>query len=430
MAALYGVHASNYLVPLITIPYLSRMLGVEGWGLVAFAQSFGQSTALIVEYGFNLSATREVACHADDRSELARIFASVTLAKLLLCVGASAGGVVAYVCVPRFQESPTLLLAAMVLGMSQGMSLMWLYQGMERMRLLAALEIASRVLVVGLIVAFVRRPDHVCRTMMLYALGPLLSTVCAYIASIRTLGFPRPHFREAWWALQMGFTMFLFRSSAALYTVGNSFILGLLTGPRVVGIYSGAERISRAVVGLANPFGQALFPRMNVLLSESRERAAALARRVFGVAMAASVGVALLVIACAPLVVSLFLGPNFHESVLVLRLLSLLIPTLMASNLLGVQWMLPLRLDSPFNAIIISAGLVNLFLASILAPSLKAPGMAISVVLAEGCVSVACFLYLQSKRIGPLGGSHLTAPCPTSSSVGDERRYVVGDEAL
>ncbi|MFX9912081.1 oligosaccharide flippase family protein, partial [Acinetobacter baumannii] len=63
--ALYGVQIANYLFPLITVPYLARVLGPKGWGMVAFAQAFGQYLMLVVEYGFSLSATREVARSRD-----------------------------------------------------------------------------------------------------------------------------------------------------------------------------------------------------------------------------------------------------------------------------------------------------------------------------------------------------------------------------
>src|SRR5580704_19568321 len=83
-ASLYGVQIATYAVPLVTIPYLARVLGVSGWGLVAIAQGFGSYIALLGEYGFGLSATREVARQRDDREKLADIFAGVLGAKLAL----------------------------------------------------------------------------------------------------------------------------------------------------------------------------------------------------------------------------------------------------------------------------------------------------------------------------------------------------------
>src|ERR1700730_5513484 len=79
--SLYGVQIATYAVPLVTVPYLARVLGVAAWGLVAIAQGFGSYLGVLGEYGFSLSATREVARHRGDRDRLAHIFASVLGAK-------------------------------------------------------------------------------------------------------------------------------------------------------------------------------------------------------------------------------------------------------------------------------------------------------------------------------------------------------------
>ena len=60
LASLYGVHAFNYLVPLFTLPYLARVLGAAEWGAFAFADAYGRVVGLVIEYGFGLSAAREV----------------------------------------------------------------------------------------------------------------------------------------------------------------------------------------------------------------------------------------------------------------------------------------------------------------------------------------------------------------------------------
>lgn len=74
--SLYGVQIAGYVLPIVTIPYLARVLGASEWGLLAFAQAFGSYWAVLGEYGFSLSATREVACHRDNREKLTEILSS------------------------------------------------------------------------------------------------------------------------------------------------------------------------------------------------------------------------------------------------------------------------------------------------------------------------------------------------------------------
>src|ERR1700712_4354368 len=86
--SLYAVQGCTYLLPLLTFPYLGRVLKPEGWGAVLFAQAIGTFIAVLVEYGFDFSGTRETARYADDKNRLRELVAGVLGAKVLLaCVG-------------------------------------------------------------------------------------------------------------------------------------------------------------------------------------------------------------------------------------------------------------------------------------------------------------------------------------------------------
>ena len=116
IAALYGMHVARYLLPLVVVPYLARVLTPSGWGKVAFAQGFSAYLMLVVEYGFNLSATREVARLRGDREKVAAILAGVTGAKFLLAALCVLAGWTAVRWVPLFRNDQALLWAAIFAG--------------------------------------------------------------------------------------------------------------------------------------------------------------------------------------------------------------------------------------------------------------------------------------------------------------------------
>src|SRR3954447_15094234 len=84
VVTLYGVQACTYVLPLITFPYLARVLHPDGWGAVLFSQAIGAMIAIAVEYGFDLSATRETARFSTDRKRLRELVAGVLGAKIAL----------------------------------------------------------------------------------------------------------------------------------------------------------------------------------------------------------------------------------------------------------------------------------------------------------------------------------------------------------
>src|ERR1700682_1222961 len=400
--SLYGVQIASYLVPLVTIPYLARVLGATGWGLVAFAQAFGAWVALVGEYGFSLSATREVARHRDNRDKLTHILAGVLGAKLLLATVSIIFAIAARWWVPIFREHPALLWAGMSWALAQVFSMMWYFQGIERMRLLASLDISAKALATTAIFLLVRRPGDAWRVLAIQGCGFWVSSAISLVLVYRQLPFRIPTLASVREALRMGWSMFLFRGSVSLYTPGNAFILGLFVSPQFVGYYAGAEKISRAFLGLLNPISQTLYPRLSHLAYHAQNRAAHLARISITVMGVGGAVIGLFVFWLAPLLVRLILGNGFEPSVAVLRVLSLLVPLVAFGNVFGIQWMLPRGLDLAFNRLVLFAGLINLSLALILAPLHTDLGMAWAVVIAETFVSGSMYLLLRAQKLDPL----------------------------
>ncbi len=400
--SLYGVQVASYLVPLVTIPYLARVLGATGWGLVAFAQAFGGYLSLGVEYGFVYSGTREVARHRDSMDKMADVLAGVQGAKLALLVPAVAVALAAGHWVPVFRAHPDLFWAAVFWATAQAFSMLWYFQGLEQMRLVAMLDVSSKALATVGIFILVRTSGDEWKVLALQGAAAFLSMLVASVLAYRRVRFRLPSPRLAWESLRMGWSMFLFRGGVSLYTVGNAFILGLFASPALVGYYAGAEKISRAVLGLLTPVTQSLFPRLSHLVEHARERAARLAR--LGVILMGVGGavLGLAVFLLAPVAVRVILGAGYGPSVAVLRILALLPPLIALSNVLGIQWMVPLGMDRSFNTIIMLGGVLNMLLAFLLASRFTAIGMAAAVVTAEAFVTVAMYAHLRWRKLDPM----------------------------
>jgi PST family polysaccharide transporter len=403
--SLYGVQIAGYVLPLVTIPYLARVLGAAGWGLLAFTQAFGNYWTILGEYGFSLSATREVAFHRDNRDKLTEIVAGVLGAKIVLSGASIPFALLAQVLIPTFREHPALLWMGMFWAVTQGFSVMWLFQGFERMRLVAALDISTKVLSTAAIFIFVRRPDQGSRVLFIQGLGFLLSLAIGLALAYRTLPIRFPTRKSVHEALRMGWGMFLLRGSISLYTAGNAFILGLFVSPQIVGYYAGAEKISKAFLGLLNPLSQTLYPRLSHLIHRDRDRAARLAR--FGVVLMGGGGalLAALVFAAAPKLVQILLGPGFTEAISPLRILCLLLPIVGINFALGFQWMLPLGLEGKLNKITLMAGVINVALAAALAYVYRDLTMTWAVIFAELVVTFAIWGLLRSMLLSPLGNA-------------------------
>lgn len=402
-ASLYIIHFANYLLPLITVPYVVRVLTPYGYGLVAFGQSFLGYFSVFVEYGFGFSATRKISVCRDDPAALGRIAAGVWGAKLLLC---SSGFIVLLVCifiVPALKEHKNLLLIIYLTTFGHVLFPGWLYQGMERMVYISVINLSIRLLVVIAIFALIRRPEDYLLYAALSSLGSILAGIVGFMWSLRlfSLKLTLPSFQEIWQALREGWVLFLSTASISLYTVGNAFILGMLTSPVVVGYYSAGEKIVLSLLGLIRPLSQAAYPRFAKLAAESTCQALKWGRVMLCVNGAIGFCLSAFLLAAAPLIVNILLGKNYGPTVQVIRVLAL-IPFLVAiSNVLGIQTMLPFGKDRLFTGILFAAGLINLSLAFVLIPFWQQVGMATAFLVSEIFVTAAMFVALSRYNLNP-----------------------------
>jgi PST family polysaccharide transporter len=388
--ALYGVQVGRKLIPLVSIPYLARVLGPAGWGTVAFIAAMAELLVICIEFGFNISATREVARYRDNPHACGKVMGGVLGAQACL---AAVGIVVAFLAsrfLPVVEKRPELLVAGLVYAVAQGFAPLWFFQGLEQMRLAAALELSGKIAALVGLFLFVHAPSDDWKVLALTAVAPALSTTVGLALAYRRIPVHLPSQTLIRGALVMGAPMFLFRSAESLYGVGNVFLLGLFTTPEIVGYFAAAEKIAKAAFGLLNPIREAIFPRLSHLAARGGEEAAGPLARLGAAVMisgGAILGAGLFLF--APFATRLLLGGEFTPAIEVLRILAILPLLLSITYSVGFQWLLPFGKDGVINQIIIAAGLTNVVLSFMLARPFLHVGMAWAVVASEAFVAIS-----------------------------------------
>jgi PST family polysaccharide transporter len=380
---LYGVQGCTYLLPVITFPYLARVLHPDGWGAVLFAQAIGAMVAIAVDYGFDFSATRETACFEGDTKRLRELIAGVLGAKVVLAMIGICGALLARPYTLRVAPSPALFWASTLWGVGQGINMLWYFQGLQRMRWAGALDISGKVIASVGIFALVRRPEDGWKVMAAQALGCGISHAITVAIAYREVGFcwPRPALvREA---LRLGWPMFLFRASQMLSTSANGLILGFVASPAAVGLYAGADKLRQVASQALWPVTQALFPHQSQQVKANPEQSVKTVHRSLLLLGGISSVFGLVLVAGAPLLVRLALGAAYTPAIPVLRIFGLLVPALTLASVAVFQWMLPLGLDRQFNYVVLMTGIVNLVAGVPLAWQYGATGMAVATLIGQ-----------------------------------------------
>lgn len=404
ISSMYVSLVFNALVNLGLIAYLARVLRPETFGVVLLAQAFGFWLAMIPEYGFSLSAGRAIARAAGDSTRIALIAHSVNAAKALLALLTLPVCAVAYYAVAGFHAEPAFLIGAGLFAVAQGFDPVWLFQGTERQFLYAIISSAARGLLLASTLILVKGPEDGWLVMFIQAFAAALIFAAAWTYLRRAYPHERLRRSEVVATLRENWHTFQFRGVQALTTTSSVVILGIVS-PAGVQAFGSAERIVRNCLGLLGPISAAGMPRISRLMGTDAAAAGKVARLSFAVMVGFGSVAGAAIFLLAPAIVWLLLGADYEFVTPVLRTISLVLPFAAASNMLGVQWMLPLGLDRTLVKATLIAGILNVIGCAVLGSLYSAMGVAVTMVAVEAVLllSIAVAL-LRAGQLGFLRG--------------------------
>jgi polysaccharide transporter, PST family len=391
----------NFLLPLLTLPYLVRVLGPANYGVIAFALAFVQFFVIVSDYGFNLTATRQISINRDNHSKLEEIYNSVLNSKLLIMAIAFVGYLLIVSLVPRFSKDVELFLWAYGMVVGNVLFPVWFFQGMEKMKFISILNVISKLVFASGIFIFVQGKSDLILVPILQSIGFIVAGVISLFVIRMKFGvkYRLSSIESIRYQLKDGLDVFLSTVAISLYTISNTFILGLFTNNTIVGYYASAEKLINAATGLIQPVSQTVYPHLNKLVIESKERATQFLKKMFyGISMVTGL-VSIIIFFFANHIVDIVLGPNYGESVIILKILAFLPLIIGLSNVFGVQTLLTFGFKKEFSRILIIASTFSVILAIILVPNFEHIGTAIGFVITEMFVTICMGCYLYNKKI-------------------------------
>lgn len=273
----------NYLIPLFVWPYLIVVLGAEGFGVVGFAMSFVQFLMLVVDFGFNLSATKHIATAASQESIDALSSATLWAKALLFVLAALIGAVV--LCLPQF--APYRLAVAVLLPMllSSVFSMQWLYQGTGNIRRLWIMNSACRLVIIPLTFVIVKSAADVLPAVGIQSAAYFASALVGifWARSKGLFAFRRTSWQAVRESLKDSFPLFVSTATSSVYAMLLVVVLGYFASTQEVGLYSAVEKMMRvACYALLLPALQVCYPQISKLASSDQKAALRMVRVICG----------------------------------------------------------------------------------------------------------------------------------------------------
>ena len=255
----------NLLLFLILVPFLFRRLGNELYGLVIFAQTIAFYFSILINFGFNISGTRDISLsrnNADERSTvisgiiiLKTIFFLISVVLMFLLMGI----------IPVFFENRYLFFFSMIYCLGEALFPLWYFQGMEKMKYITYINVTTRVLATALIFLLVKGSSDYLLVPLILGIGYLAGSLIGLFIVFKGHGhrFLLWNYGELVAYLRSNIPLFLSTVSSQIYVNANKIIIGAFLGMQQVGIYDAAEKITNLLKVPVLIAGQTLFPKVS-----------------------------------------------------------------------------------------------------------------------------------------------------------------------
>ncbi len=361
---LYILTFSNYIFGFITVPYQTRILSPEVFGIVSFAQAFSVYIQLVLDFGFILSATEDVAKNRDDKQKQSQILTAVIWCKLIL--GALSFIVVSVLClsVEKFNLNALLFQLFFFATLLNSMLPDFLYRGNEKMSAITYRTVAVKAFFTLCVFIFLRDKNQSFVIPLLNALGAIGSCIWTYYDVYHRLGvrFVKVSVSYVVETMKRSAGFFVSRIASTVYGAANTLILGFWfpEGSALLGYYTGAEKLVTTAKSAFSPIADSLYPYM------VKNKNYKLVKKIMLVIMpVVFVGCVVLWIIAEPFC-KIFLGEEYAASADILRVFIPVIFITLPNYLLGFPVLSPMGLAKYANISVVAGAVVHAVLLLIL----------------------------------------------------------------
>lgn len=368
---------SNYIFPLITYPYVSRVLGVTNIGICNFVDSIIQYFILFSMMGIAATGIREIASNKNDKDKLSSTFTS------LLCLNALFTGIALVVLlvltftVPKFLEHKILMLIGASKLVANSLLFEWFYKGLEDFKYITKRTIIVKCLYVVSVFVFVRKAEDYPIYFLLVTMTIVLNAIInvAHSRHYISLSFNSVRFKPY---IKSYLTVGLYLVLSSFYTSFNVAFLGFVSNPTEVGYYTTATKLYSIIIAVFTAFTGVMLPRMSALRSQGNmDEFMQLIKKSVGILASFAIPIIYVCTVFASDIILVLSGEGYEGAFLPMRIIMPLVFIIGYEQILVLQILIPMKKD---NAILINStvgAVLGIVLNVILASNFQAVGSAI-----------------------------------------------------
>lgn len=339
--SLSALQAFNYILPLLTLPYILRVIGPEKYWIIAFASAFIAYFIMIVNYGFNYSATKNISMNRNDNIKISTLFWNIIYVKLLLGIFVTLICTALIFYIDILYVNYIVLLFTLLSVLWEITFPIWLFQGMENMKYITIINVAIKTIFLAPIFLFINNESDFILIPLITSLSIIFTWILAFIVAIRVFNirYMTPSFNliktllKDWWYVFSSIISYWIYASSAV------FILWIFTNNTIVWYYATAEKFLQASKMVVGIFSQSIYPSISKKLLESKEKTIAFLQKITSLLMIISSIWWIILFFGANSIISILLWNDYLGAILPLKILSL---TLLVYGFNDSAWILTL----------------------------------------------------------------------------------------
>ena len=323
------VQGLSMLFPLITFPYLLRVLGVESFGVFTLIQTVVLYFDLLISFGFGLTATKYITRSINDIEKTQEVITAVYIIKLLLFTFTMLAFLGSSIFIPYLRHNFLLVLISFIYLMGNLLFPDWYFQGIQKMRSIAVVAFLSKFAGLVLIILLVRNSTDIAYALLAVSAGNFISGLLGFMILRRSVSVKIKIPKKIFIVSLFKESGYVFTSIilAPFYSSVNLFILQIFTNPLMVGYYAVSEKIFSAIGMLTSIANRTFYPHLTLLYSTSLQAYKQNIKKILTLFLVAFVILAGLQFFTAEFIIKLVSGtkaiPDISYSVVILQILSI-----------------------------------------------------------------------------------------------------------
>lgn len=384
------------VLPLITTPYISRVLGAENIGIYSYTVSISTYFILFGSLGISMYGQREVAYLQGKKEEYSKIFWEIVILRFITMTIAMIIFYITFVSYGQYKMYYAILLLELL---ANCLDISWFFQGLEEFKKTVSRNIVVKIISIVCIFTFVKNYNDLNLYFWIYVLSVLIGNVSLWLylpkylkkICIKELNILRH--------LKSTIALFIPQIAIQIYTVLDKIMIGsIIADKSEVGYYEQSQKIVKVLVTIVTSLGTVMAPRMaNTFINGDSEKLRQYMKKSFNFVFLLAFPMVFGLISVSKYFVPMFFGNGYEKVIILMNVISPIIIAIGLSGVIGTQYLLPTKKQKEFTISVTIGAIINFLINMLLIGKYGAVGASIGTVIAEICVTSIQFIFIRKE---------------------------------